>query len=1123
MRVLGIGPKQPSLAHFWYVESSSYEQPVPLVYGQMRVSGMLMHMPSQPVKASGGKGGIKGTKGSSMYNAPVIIGICEGPIVGLGYIWADKNMPEDWTTGHIQNQSNENDTVPNAGPFTILVGLASHWISDVSVYDQTSGTWLQRLLPDSGAPSPAAGQYQLDGTGNGKYYFNAAQANHSVWITYFYWTGGKSFPGNWTLKLGTTPTQAVWSGLAGYPGQGVTYPGIAYMAHPNANFPADNAQQFSYEVKGLNQFGGGILDANGADILNDFLTNSLHGANFPAASLGILSGNAGSYYNYCAAAGLFSSPVYNAQQPAHQHLAELFEVTNSAPYWSDGLLKVVPFGDTALTANGYTYTPNVTPLYALTDIDFQPSSGGDLDPVRIVRKDPSTVPNKVKVEYTNRAFDYNTDFVVAEDQVSQAANGPLELAPLSLRSVTSQSVARTVAQLRLRREKLVSPVSYEFVLGWKYSALEPMDLIKITDTAQGLNATTVRIVSVEEQADEQGFTVIAEPWPLGVANAVLYPVPGGAGARPTTNALPGDTAAPFIIEAPVPLATSAMDLWIGASGGANWGGCNIWISTDNVNFVQALSAAGTPAQCLGTAAFGTLQPNGLPGTSPQWPTVDNVHTMSATVTTGRQLVSLSATDFARLTYPVVVSGNSDTEWLEYTAAALVSGTQYNLTALYRGLYGTAPQAHVAADVFMMIDNTVARVAFPQGVQGTTIYLKLPAFNLYGAQLQNLADIGSFTYVLGGYPIARSGSAMIVTLRLVSSANGSAVIVVTVIDPLNEPGNCTLAVTCGGLISLLDPTSVNIYPAGGSLGGIVFGQEYQYTVTFNRAFHGTGYVKFRATAANTGRLDGYATWSVPQADQMAEPSIVITFLNNNSTTDPTAKGSAVVNTPDNISAGSIKWNSSKTAYPAVGTGTTINGPSPFVIADLGFNFALGESVYLTITQYDAVGTQGLPIYAKATRENLNIQKTATFNVGELVPFDSGLLNWVVPSGVSTGSLGLKTGIVTNARPQWGVRFTVPANATITSCAFDAYWSSGLPQSGVTVYVDRLTGSGGSTSLGNASASNVGWQTLTIGLAELASVGNSYRGSFQFLCPSSTTDTAAGQISVTYTMPDTTVSI
>ena len=45
------------------------------------------------------------------------------------------------------------------------------------------------------------------------------------------------------------------------------------------------------------------VDANGADILTDFLTNALHGANFQAASLGQLSGFAASYYTYCAAAG----------------------------------------------------------------------------------------------------------------------------------------------------------------------------------------------------------------------------------------------------------------------------------------------------------------------------------------------------------------------------------------------------------------------------------------------------------------------------------------------------------------------------------------------------------------------------------------------------------------------------------------------------------------------------------------------------------------------------------------------------------------------------------------------------------------------------------------------------
>ncbi len=791
MHALGIGPKKPSFTNFYYVQGANYGTPIPIVYGQNRVAPTMIHLPLPPTKPTGGKG--KSTKAGQNYIAPVVFGICEGPIGGIGYVWADKDQPADFATGVIQQQADEGDHVPASGPYTIIVGAvggSGTFLADINVYDDTSGAWLTRI-PDNASPSPAPGQYQLDGTLNGKYYFNAAQASHLVVINYFYGTTVlNGFPGSWVLKLGTTPAQAAWAFLTtNFPAQAVGYPGIAYLAHPAANFPNSNAQQFSYEVKGLAQFGGGIVDANGADMLTDFLTNALHGANLPASQLGPLSGFAASYYNYCAALGLFCSPVIKDAQPARDHLNELFEVTNSGPFWSEGLLKVVPFGDTPATGNGFTFTPNTTPLYALTDFDFLPNrsvpSGAsdagpsqrnaELDPVLVTRRDPTTIYNQVKVEYINRVFDYNGDFKVAEDQVSEALNGPLPAPSMTLHSITTAAVAQQVAQLRLQREQHVTPTSYKFVLGFKYSLLEPMDLVEITDLAQGLDATPVRIMAIEEMENEEGFMITAEPWPFGAATAVAYPSAIGNGGRPNTNSQPGSTLDAFIIEGPRPLISSAMELWIGASGGPQWGGCDVWISTDNVNFQQV-------GRITGTAAFGTMQPSGLATSASQFPTVDAVNTATVTLLSGRQLITLSTSDFAQLTYPCVITDGVTPEWMAYEVAALVSGSEYDLSTLYRGLYGTAPAAHANTDEFMLIDDAVTKIPWPNGVQGTTVYFKLPAFNLYGSQLEDLASVSSFSYVIGGAPLALTTPVPTITVTIatndsltVTTAKASAIV------------------------------------------------------------------------------------------------------------------------------------------------------------------------------------------------------------------------------------------------------------------------------------------------------------------------------------------------------------
>src|SRR5271169_5326470 len=76
---------------------------------------------------------------------------------------------------------------------------------------------------------------------------------------------------------------------------------------------------------------------------------------FPAANLdpAMTSGAASSYASYCAAVGLFLSPLLDQQQEAQQSLADITKVTNSAIVWSGALLKIIPYGDQSVT-NAFT-------------------------------------------------------------------------------------------------------------------------------------------------------------------------------------------------------------------------------------------------------------------------------------------------------------------------------------------------------------------------------------------------------------------------------------------------------------------------------------------------------------------------------------------------------------------------------------------------------------------------------------------------------------------------------------------------------------------------------------------------------------------------------------------------
>lgn len=159
-----------------------------------------------------------------------------------------------------------------------------------------------------------------------------------------------------SLFVGTTP-QAAWSYLATtYPAQTLAYQGSAYLCAANYDL-SDSAtlDNHNFEVQGV-FYGSGAngVDADPAMIVADFLTNAQYGIGFPAGSIDATTlygtGGDASYQTYCAAVGLALSPAQNTQEQASSILARWLSLTNTAAVWSGGLLKFVPYGDSATAA-----------------------------------------------------------------------------------------------------------------------------------------------------------------------------------------------------------------------------------------------------------------------------------------------------------------------------------------------------------------------------------------------------------------------------------------------------------------------------------------------------------------------------------------------------------------------------------------------------------------------------------------------------------------------------------------------------------------------------------------------------------------------------------------------------
>ena len=83
---------------------------------------------------------------------------------------------------------------------------------------------------------------------------------------------------------------------------------------------------------------------------------------------------------------------------------------------SDTGLKFVPYGDVPARANGVTYTPDLTPIYDLTDDDFIAAS--DEDPIKVTRSSNADAFNHVRVKFYNRDIGYSEDIAEAKDQAN---------------------------------------------------------------------------------------------------------------------------------------------------------------------------------------------------------------------------------------------------------------------------------------------------------------------------------------------------------------------------------------------------------------------------------------------------------------------------------------------------------------------------------------------------------------------------------------------------------------------------------------------------------------------------------------------------------------------------------
>ena len=517
-----------------------------------------------------------------------------------------------------------------------------------------------------------------------------------------------------------------WPYMTGnHPDKVLRYKNTAYVAGVINLGSSAEAPNFSFEMYGQHQYGNGITDANPAVAIRELLCNAVYGVSFPAEYIADFS----LYSQFAVANGFFISLALTEQKECRENILEILSCTNSEAVWSQGKIKIIPYGDEMVTGNGITYTPPLAPLYDLTEDDFIPD---DDEETVICSPGGDSSYNIQPFEFINRDNDYNIESDDVRDYADISINGSRSAESIKMHLFCRKEAAKKSAQARLQRN-LYGRTRFEFKLGWKHSLLEPMDIVTLTERCLGLDKEPVRILEIEE-LDDQRLQVLAEECPNGVNGVTEYPSQLSIRAQINYNVSPGPINSPVIFEPPFLVTNNALEIWIAVSGSeSNWGGCSVWVSDDGDTF-RFLDTINGPAR------------HGMLTTElPEGDTVDIDHTLDARLIGGDELRSGTLHDANNLNTLLWVGG----ELMAYRDAALTGTRSYSLSYLVRGAYQTKISSHAAGTYFARMDQAVFRYEFREDMVGQPIYIKLASHNVFGGGQQDLSELDAFTYFVQG--------------------------------------------------------------------------------------------------------------------------------------------------------------------------------------------------------------------------------------------------------------------------------------------------------------------------------------------------------------------------------------
>lgn len=521
------------------------------------------------------------------------------------------------------------------------------------------------------------------------------------------WVGGKEYASlaalNNSKEEGSGLTYAANGGtpyVQHYEDLAMLY-GRVYLGYNSANVPS-----YNFEVAGLlrSSRGANGTDANPADVIKYLLSLLGRDTLIDEESLE-------HYRQFCTAMGiLVSTPgdYFNDQKTAHDIIAELLTLTNTYMFWSIDSYKFVPLYPKAVGS----WKPDVTVQYSLDENDYSSFS--------FKRKDSSQQYNAVKVEFTNRGNNYEKESINYIDTASVQAQGVRQVSH-SANWLHTKEAAVKLAKM-MAEKYLNEVVEYSLKLPWTFSRLEPGDLIEINNSTLGIK-DVARISEIAE--DKNGIMSIkAISTPIDSYKVANYTV-SNSYQFIDYNIEGGDTAAPIFLTPPSELTTAAsgIEVWCAFRGVTNdWGGCQVYNSFDDEYYAYS-------GQQLQEALVGRVL-------------ADNDAQLTIRLDNLKQQELLPD----QLIYV-------DGEIFRYAKAVLLdTKNTYRLDGVERGQYNTLKATHGENDTLVVLDNAIYVVQLLKEHVGKTLYFKLPSFNMFKGQLQDVNALDSYSFVVGRYDI-----------------------------------------------------------------------------------------------------------------------------------------------------------------------------------------------------------------------------------------------------------------------------------------------------------------------------------------------------------------------------------